>query len=96
MVLKKVLVPVAVGTEPMEAVIVIDVLRRAGADVTVASVTSQLCVDAARGVTIVADALISACVDTVFDLISIPLKTQKSSLGFLIFAQPKRKHSFSP
>ncbi|KAF5808557.1 putative protein/nucleic acid deglycase DJ-1, class I glutamine amidotransferase [Helianthus annuus] len=72
MVLKKVLVPVAVGTEPMEAVIVIDVLRRAGADVTVASVTSQLCVDAARGVTIVADALISACVDTVFDLISIP------------------------
>ncbi|MFS7951163.1 putative protein/nucleic acid deglycase DJ-1, class I glutamine amidotransferase [Helianthus anomalus] len=71
-VLKKVLVPIAVGTEPMEAVIVIDVLRRAGADVTVASVTSQLCVDAARGVTIVADALISACVDTVFDLISIP------------------------
>ncbi|KAL0282615.1 UNVERIFIED_CONTAM: protein DJ-1B [Sesamum angustifolium] len=69
---KKVLVPVANGTEPLEAVITIDVLRRAGADVTVASVEKQLCVDACHGVKIVADALISDCADTAFDLISLP------------------------
>ncbi|KAL3631459.1 Protein DJ-1 B [Castilleja foliolosa] len=69
---KKVLVPVANGTEPLEAVITIDLLRRAGADVTVASVEKQLSVDACHGVKIVADALISDCADTAFDLISLP------------------------
>ncbi|CAA3009861.1 DJ-1 homolog B-like [Olea europaea subsp. europaea] len=69
---KKVLVPVANGTEPLEAVITIDVLRRAGADVTVASVEKQLCVDACHGVKIVGDALISDCADTAYDLISLP------------------------
>ncbi|KAK6132494.1 hypothetical protein DH2020_033794 [Rehmannia glutinosa] len=69
---KKVLVPVANGTEPLEAVITIDVLRRAGADVTVASVEKQLRVDACHGVKIVADALISDCADSAFDLISLP------------------------
>ncbi|RZR80326.1 hypothetical protein BHM03_00006340, partial [Ensete ventricosum] len=54
---KKVLVPIANGTEPMEAVITIDVLRRAGADVTVASAEKELCVDACWGVKLVADAL---------------------------------------
>ncbi|KAL4580408.1 hypothetical protein LXL04_016599 [Taraxacum kok-saghyz] len=69
---RKVLVPIANGTEPMEAVITIDVLRRGGADVTVASVEKQLGVDACHGVKIVADALITDCVDTVFDLVSLP------------------------
>lgn len=69
---KKVLVPVANGTEPLEAVITIDVLRRAGADVTVASVENQLHVDACHGVKIVADALISDCADSAFDLVSLP------------------------
>ncbi|WKA12008.1 hypothetical protein VitviT2T_029449 [Vitis vinifera] len=69
---RKVLVPIAHGSEPMEAVIIIDVLRRAGADVTVASVEKRLQVDACHGVKIVADALISDCADTGFDLISLP------------------------
>ncbi|KAB1216499.1 hypothetical protein CJ030_MR4G023088 [Morella rubra] len=69
---RKVLVPIANGTEPMEAVITIDVLRRAGADVTVASVEKQLSVDAGHGIKIVADALVSDCGDGVFDLITLP------------------------
>ncbi|RXH83987.1 hypothetical protein DVH24_026886 [Malus domestica] len=69
---KKVLVPIANCTEPMEAVITVDVLRRAGADVTVASVEKQLRVDACHGVKIVADALISDCRQSVFDLITLP------------------------
>ncbi|KAF5199591.1 Dj-1 family protein [Thalictrum thalictroides] len=70
--LRKVLVPIANGTEPMEAVISIDVLRRAGAEVTVASVEKDLCVDANWGIKLVADAFISDCNDTSFDLISLP------------------------
>ncbi|XP_047342553.1 protein DJ-1 homolog B-like [Impatiens glandulifera] len=69
---RKVLVPIANGTEPLEAVVIIDVLRRAGTDVTVASVEKQLQVDACHGIKIVADALVSDCADTVFDLISLP------------------------
>uniref|UniRef100_A0A2N9I144 DJ-1/PfpI domain-containing protein n=1 Tax=Fagus sylvatica TaxID=28930 RepID=A0A2N9I144_FAGSY len=69
---KKVLVPIANGTEPIEAVITIDVLRRSGADVTAASVENQHRVDAGHAVKIVADALISDCADTVFDLIALP------------------------
>ncbi|KAL5565205.1 hypothetical protein UlMin_028369 [Ulmus minor] len=69
---RKVLVPIANGSEPIEAVITIDVLRRAGADVTVASVENKLRVEACHGVKIVADALISDCSQTVFDLISLP------------------------
>ncbi|KAF8024162.1 hypothetical protein BT93_F1376 [Corymbia citriodora subsp. variegata] len=69
---KKVLVPVANGTEPLEAVVTIDVLRRAGAEVIVASVEEQLCVDACHGVKIVADALISDRADAAFDLVSLP------------------------
>ncbi|XP_021719216.1 protein DJ-1 homolog B-like [Chenopodium quinoa] len=69
---KRVLVPIANGTEPMEAVITIDVLRRAGAEVTVASVEKGLQVDACHSVKIVADALINDCSQTVFDLISLP------------------------
>ena len=52
---KKVLVPIADGSEEMEAVIVIDVLRRAGADVIVASTGDQTQVQCSRGVKIVAD-----------------------------------------
>lgn len=69
----QVLIPIANGTEPMEAVITIDVLRRAGADVTVASVEKQLKVDAAHGIKIVADSFIADCSQTVFDLISLPV-----------------------
>ncbi|XP_031497824.1 protein DJ-1 homolog C isoform X2 [Nymphaea colorata] len=70
--LKKVLVPIGLGTEEMEAAILIDILRRAGARVTLASVEPQMEVKASWGVTLVADALISACELEVFDLVVLP------------------------
>ena len=69
----QVLVPIANGTEPMEAVIAVDVLRRAGADVTVASVEQQLRIEACHGVKIIADALVSDCGQSAFDLIALPV-----------------------
>ena len=68
---KKVLVPIADGTEEIEAVCIIDVLRRAGSMVTVASV-NELQVTASRGVKLVADKLIADCVAEKYDLIALP------------------------
>lgn len=56
----------------MEAVIIVDVLRRAGADVTVASVEPQLQIEASSGTKLVADTSISTCSDQVFDLVALP------------------------
>ena len=55
----------------MEAVITIDVLRRAGADVTVGSMENQPRVDAAHAVNILTDALVSEYANTFFDLIAL-------------------------
>ena len=71
---KQALVPIAEGSEEIEAVTIIDVLRRAGVEVTVASVgvgkTKQI--TAARGTNIVADSFIADCADKAWDLIAIP------------------------
>ena len=69
---KTVLVPIADGTEEIEAVCIIDTLRRAGAQVTVASIMKGLQVKAARGVNLVADALISDCAKQTYDAIALP------------------------
>jgi len=68
---KRVLVPIGNGTEEMEAVITIDVLRRAGAAVTVASVENDLTVKCSRGVIILADTLIKDA-GSQYDLIACP------------------------
>ncbi|MBN2003191.1 MAG: DJ-1/PfpI family protein [Anaerolineae bacterium] len=68
----KVLVPIANGSEEIEAVCIIDTLRRAGADVTVASVEPTRQVICSRGVNLVADNLIGECAGTRYDLIVIP------------------------
>jgi 4-methyl-5(b-hydroxyethyl)-thiazole monophosphate biosynthesis len=68
---REVLVPIADGIEEIEAVCIIDVLRRAGASVTVAAVGGQQ-VTASRGVKLVADRLIADCVGTTYDLIALP------------------------
>jgi len=73
---KTVLVPIADGTEEMEAVVIVDVLRRAGAQVTVASVEEggRLAVTCSRGVVLVADAPLSAALAArpAFDLVALP------------------------
>jgi 4-methyl-5(b-hydroxyethyl)-thiazole monophosphate biosynthesis len=68
---KKVLVPLANGAEEIEAMTIIDVLRRAGADVTVAGV-GALEVTAAHGVRLLADRLISECTHETYDMIALP------------------------
>jgi 4-methyl-5(b-hydroxyethyl)-thiazole monophosphate biosynthesis len=68
---KKVLVPLADGVEEIEAVCIIDVLRRAGAEVTVAAV-NNLEVTASRGVRLVADRPLESCSGERFDLIALP------------------------
>ncbi len=68
---KKVLVPIADGSEEIEAVCIVDTLRRAGAEVTVASV-DKLPVTASRGVKLVADALIAPCASQTYDCIALP------------------------
>jgi 4-methyl-5(b-hydroxyethyl)-thiazole monophosphate biosynthesis len=68
---KTVLVPIADGSEDIEAVTIIDILRRAGAEVTVASVDG-LQVTMSRGIRITADALITDCADRTYDLIALP------------------------
>lgn len=68
---RRVLVPVADGTEEIEAVCIVDTLRRAGAEVTVASV-GKLQITASRGVKIVADASIADCIGRTYDCIALP------------------------
>lgn len=68
----KVLVPVADGSEEIETVTIVDVLRRAGAEVTMASVMPELLVRASRDVHLKADTLIGECLDTQWDLIALP------------------------
>lgn len=66
------LIPVADGSEDIETVTLIDVLRRAGVEVTVASVTGKPGIVASRGTRIEADALIDDLVEDHFDLIVLP------------------------
>ena len=68
---KKALVPIADGTEELEAITIIDVLRRAGISVTVASV-GALQVTCSRGVNVVADRLIGDCAGENYDAIILP------------------------
>ena len=68
---KKVLVPIADGIEELEAVGIIDTLRRADADVTVASV-GLLQVTGSRGVKLTADTTLANCASATFDAIVLP------------------------
>jgi 4-methyl-5(b-hydroxyethyl)-thiazole monophosphate biosynthesis len=66
------LVPFAHGSESLETVSLVNVLRRGGVDVTLASIESTLQVDATRGIRISADALFEDVAARDFDLIALP------------------------
>ena len=65
--------PIANGSEEMEAVMIIDILRRAKANVVVASVEDGLEVVASRKVKIVADTHLDEAVKSQYDLIVLPV-----------------------
>ena len=69
--LKNILVPVADGSEELETICIVDVLRRAGSNTTLASL-GKLEVTASKGVKLIADRLLTACVNDVYDLIVLP------------------------
>jgi 4-methyl-5(b-hydroxyethyl)-thiazole monophosphate biosynthesis len=67
-----VLLPLAEGFEEIEAVVVIDVLRRAGIAVTTAATGDTRSVAASRGVVLVADALWPEVEPDAFDALALP------------------------
>jgi len=68
---KKILVPVANGIEMIEALSIVDVFRRAGASVDIASV-NDLVITSSHNVKIHADKLIDQCIDEEYDLVAVP------------------------
>ncbi len=69
--MKRVLVPLAQGCEELEAVTVVDLLRRAGIEVVTASLGPGP-VHCSRGVTLVADVELDGVLEEAFDMIVLP------------------------
>ncbi len=95
----KVLVPLAQGCEEIEAVTVVDILRRAGIAVVSAGLDDQP-VRASRGVTLVPDATLDAALNDEFDMIVLPggqpgtnnLKADKRIIALLQKMAQQGKH----
>lgn len=70
--MKKVLVPLADGFEEIEAITIVDVLRRAGIEVTTASTTNKQEVTGSHKIIIKADKLLAEVESCTFDMIVLP------------------------
>ena len=68
----KVLVPLGEECEELEAVTIVDLLRRAGVTVVTAALEGDPIIRASRGVTLVADALLAEVRAGDFDMIALP------------------------
>jgi 4-methyl-5(b-hydroxyethyl)-thiazole monophosphate biosynthesis len=94
----KVLVPLADGFEEIEAITVIDVLRRAGIEVCTAGLTSRH-VTGSHAIRIEADTTLDGVADVDFDMLVLPggmpgaqrLRDDERILG-LVRAQARRGH----
>lgn len=69
--MKRVLVPLAEGFEELEAVTIVDILRRAGIEVVVASLAGSP-VTGSHGIRIAADTPLAALAEQDFDMIALP------------------------
>ena len=69
--MKRVLVPLAEGFEEVEAVTIIDILRRAGIDVVVASLAGGT-VTGSHGIRLSADTPLAALAEQEFDMVALP------------------------
>lgn len=69
--MKKVIVFFADGTEEVEAITPVDMLRRAGADVTFVGVPKKECVGS-HGIKIVTDKTAGECTEEDFDMVVLP------------------------
>lgn len=67
----RVLVPLAQGCEELEAITIIDLLRRANIEVISASL-DDLVITASRGCRLVADTLLESAYDQAFDMVVLP------------------------
>lgn len=67
-----VLIPVAEGSESLETVTLVNVLRRASIEVVLASIEAQRQVAATRGIQLVADARLDDVAERSFDAIILP------------------------
>lgn len=69
--MKSILIPIADGSEEIETVTLVNILRRAGFEVTVASISKQA-ICGARKINLIADQLLSDCQTRSFDGIFLP------------------------
>lgn len=67
-----VLIPLPEGFEELEAVAPIDLLRRAGAEVIIASLSEELTVKGRNDIRLVADTTLSAALERNFDCLLLP------------------------
>jgi len=68
----KALLPLAEGVEELEAITIIDVLRRGGVDVVTAAVDDNLSVKGAHEIVVTADAKLSEVIEDDFEAIVLP------------------------
>jgi len=77
----KVLIPLTDGFEDIEAVTVIDILRRGGVEVTTAAIGASPEVESAHGISMKADALLPEVVEADYDAIVLPGGPGTPALG---------------
>lgn len=70
--MSKVLVPLAAGFEEIEAVSIIDVLRRAEVEVVVGALSDEMLVEGANGITVKADLHVKSLSADELDMIVLP------------------------
>ena len=91
----KVLVPLAKGFEDIEAITIVDVLRRGGVEVVTASMGDSLDVVSAHGISVKADAMFSDVADDAYEAIALPgggEGTENLRRSEPLFARLRRQH----